>query len=468
MSELSETPGAFDKFTKNTFPNILKHRFGLDMQNPAMIATFQKQFIKTTLMFAFILVSSIFVYYASKDKDVLTKKTAMYLFLILAPIAFGIYSSTTLFGAGDSGSIMKLLYVGIAFAVLGFGGYMYTKASPSQLIILNYIASVLIVFIGIGGLTLLYFVFSNYLKKQTGIAGFIVNLIFYIPCLYADFIEYIKQELKITPSVVFIVFMIEIILIVLYLVLPKIARLIVKKSSKPLLDKPIYLNDQKIIATSEHFLMDKPGASFYKKGDLLKLGNMSNPSDNQINSTNIVITDQGKTYRNNNYAVSFWAYVNYGNKSTSAYTNESNIFNYAGGVKQNGQLKSHGKPSLTYVNDEKTNSNKFVAYFTNNPNATKNNYTFEANLQKWNYFVFNYVGNRVDFFVNGKLETTFYFDDYNMPEPGSLADNITVGNTNGLDGAICNVNYYKHPLPKYEIVNTYNLLHYNNPPSNSK
>jgi hypothetical protein len=467
MSEvLSQPPGFFDRFMKNKFPNILEHRFGLDINNTSAMAKFKIQFMKTTTMFIFILVSSITIYYASTDKDVLTKKTMMYLFLILAPIAFGIYSTNTLFGAGDSGSIMKFLYVGVAFAVLGIGGYLYSKASPSQLIIFNYIAMVLIVFILIGGLALVYSVFSNYLKKQTGAAGYIINLIFYIPCLYADFIKYIKQELQITPSVVFIVFMIEILLIIMYLVLPKIASLVMKNLSKALLDKPIYLKEQKIIATGEHFLMDTPGKSFYKKGDLLNLGHMANPLDNKEDSHNIAITDEGNTYRNNNYAISFWVYVNYGNKSTTAYVNESNILNYAGGVDQNGNMKPYGKPSLTYVNDGKTHFNKFVAYFTNNPNASNNSYEFEGHLQKWNYIVFNYIGNRVDFFVNGNLETSFYFDEKNMPLPGSSTDNITVGNNNGLEGAICNVNYYKSPLPKYEIANTYNLLHYKNPPIN--
>jgi hypothetical protein len=41
---------------------------------------------------------------------------------------------------------------------------------------------------------------------------------------------------------------------------------------------------------------------------------------------------------------------------------------------------------------------------------------------------------------------------------------VTIGEDNGLDGAICNVKYYKNPLTKYEITNSYNLLMYKNPP----
>ena len=47
-------------------------------------------------------------------------------------------------------------------------------------------------------------------------------------------------------------------------------------------------------------------------------------------------------------------------------------------------------------------------------------------------------------------------------------DNITVGQKDGLDGAICNVNYYKMPLSKRNILNEYNLLAYKNPPVETK
>jgi hypothetical protein len=53
--------------------------------------------------------------------------------------------------------------------------------------------------------------------------------------------------------------------------------------------------------------------------------------------------------------------------------------------------------------------------------------------------------------------------------PNYLAiDNIITGSDSGLDGAICNVNYYTAPITKTKISNTYNLLMAKNPPTFSE
>lgn len=98
--------------------------------------------------------------------------------------------------------------------------------------------------------------------------------------------------------------------------------------------------------------------------------------------------------------------------------------------------------------------------------------------QKWNQIVLNYYDNSVDLFINGKLERTFYLAGKNIPPddfkgPGSPAtflpqysdlDTITVGDTNGIDGGICNVVYYREPLNPEQIVFTYNQMVNHNPP----
>ena len=98
--------------------------------------------------------------------------------------------------------------------------------------------------------------------------------------------------------------------------------------------------------------------------------------------------------------------------------------------------------------------------------------------QKWNQIVLNYYDNSVDLFINGKLERTFYLAGKNIPPgdfkgPGSPStflpqysdlDTITVGDTNGIDGGICNVVYYREPLNPEQIVFTYNQMVNHNPP----
>ena len=68
----------------------------------------------------------------------------------------------------------------------------------------------------------------------------------------------------------------------------------------------------------------------------------------------------------------------------------------------------------------------------------------------------NYNRNKVELYINGSLERTFSMTK-NMPTYNDL-DNITVGEDNGLDGGICNMVYYKHPLSPEQIALSYNTI----------
>jgi len=98
--------------------------------------------------------------------------------------------------------------------------------------------------------------------------------------------------------------------------------------------------------------------------------------------------------------------------------------------------------------------------------------------QKWNQIVLNYNHNSVDLVINGNLERTFYLAGKDIPpedfkvsgEPDTFLpqysdlDTITVGDTHGIDGGICNVVYYREPLTPEQIVFTYNQMVNQNPP----
>jgi hypothetical protein len=143
-----------------------------------------------------------------------------------------------------------------------------------------------------------------------------------------------------------------------------------------------------------------------------------------------------------NYSISFWSYVNNENNSTKT---ENEIFNYG-----------NGKPKVTVSRLPK---NKYTIYYSNNGNSS---YDLELENQKWNYFVITYNNNIVDIFINGVLKHSLEITN-NVPSY-SLKDTITVGEQNGLYGAICNVCYYINPLTKSQIANNYNLLQFSNPP----
>ena len=86
----------------------------------------------------------------------------------------------------------------------------------------------------------------------------------------------------------------------------------------------------------------------------------------------------------------------------------------------------------------------------------------DVQLQRWNYFVVNYDGKTMDFFLNNKL---IFKSDFIMPD--IQLKPITVGSTpnnRGLNGRICNFAFHKYPLTKEQIRWTYNMLKTQNPP----
>jgi hypothetical protein len=174
--------------------------------------------------------------------------------------------------------------------------------------------------------------------------------------------------------------------------------------------------------------------------------------DKTIDTHSNSIPPEVVNYRNNNYAISFWVYVNPGSASTIGYEKESTILDYAG-----------GKPKITYINNGVDKKNKFIVYFSNNkPEISK--YELDVMNQKWMFFAINYYDANADLFINGILERSFIFDKENIPNSGNKNDSIKIGDTNGLNGAICNVNYYSSPMSVYSISNLYNVLRYKNPP----
>ena len=88
--------------------------------------------------------------------------------------------------------------------------------------------------------------------------------------------------------------------------------------------------------------------------------------------------------------------------------------------------------------------------------------TVSVPTQKWNYFAFNFTNSKVDIYINGALERSVDYDK-NVPSYTS-SDMVSVGSENGLEGAICNINYYTVPLTSLQIATKYNVYSLKNPP----
>jgi len=359
-----------------------------------------------------------------------------YFFLYAFPILF-MFALILNLGKDRPTTTLFIKTTGIlAFCAMAIYYMTYNGANISV-----YSNKLLIGFIVLIGLGIVYQYIVNYMSRLKGWAGFISQLIFYIPCVLWDLWFYILEQFHLTPYSVYGFICLEIVLVILYLYLPDIAAPITGTSNSiQLANNVIYLDKGKqTIATS----------------DMLKIP----PAPNQAVGSYLT-----------NYCLSMWVYINPRSPTSEAYNKETEILSYgftdASGVQ-------HVKPMLRYygggVNDQPIERNKYVFYFSEYPPASQSPNTFyDVTIpnQKWNQIVMNYTNNRVDIFINGVLERSFTMTD-SMPVYNDL-DTITVGDDNGLDGGICNVVYYRHPLSEDQIAFLYNSQMNSDPPISSK
>ncbi len=376
----------------------------------------------------FLILSMIFIQENKKkdDKDPYRKEwkdNARYIIVIITTLLVCLYLY-----AHIANNTLLLTHEYQYHITLGFLFTIYTGIYISQYETGAYSIFILSILIVLVGMAILFNVFLNFFKSFKGIAGLLVNIIFFLPCLLTDFVSYITNEYKSTPNKVLTLFGIELVLLLLYLYLPDFLSKISVKDGVPVLEKYVYLNEETVISLEDNII---------KKSDHIK----TFAQDNEEVSRE--------------YSFSMWVFLNQHSTSTSSYNKETNIFDFG-----------NGKPKITYYNNKNDPKNKDVCriYFTNEINS-KNYYDLQIPNQKWNHIVFNYKSTYVDLFVNGKLLRTFTF---NKKIPSyDLGDLITIGSNNGLSGSIANIRYYQKNLSKHQINNIYNILMNKNPPINN-
>ena len=327
--------------------------------------------------------------------------------------------------------------------------YIYTLISGKIEFLTGYVKYLVYAAIGLFGLAILYRSLLNYLSKLQGWPGFLAQLLFYIPCLFYDFLDYLLLQLKITSSTTYVLLAIEVLLISVYFLVPWIINKTTNndKNGKLLVNDPIFLDKQTEIASSDDLIVP------------VYMQDLSNPSDHNLYRTN--------------YCISMWVYVDPLPSSHYAYSKETNILTY-------GHKEADGteyvKPMIRYYGggdgkDEMTQRDKYVFYFykykdLEGKSVDKEMEYYDISLpnQKWNQIVLNYNRNIVDLFINGNLERSFDMKD-RLPryDPG---DKIIVGEENGLRGSICNVMFYHHPLSRYQVATNFNLMVNKRPPVN--
>jgi hypothetical protein len=361
----------------------------------------------------------IIMFLAARDTKGLTKHFNSYTVLMLIPIIVGFVILSPLF---KSNSPHLLMFGGGILALIFAVAVYYTNnLSPDTAAFGSRAAGWLGLAIVIVGLSMVVKLFASDLKQMTGWPGFFANLLFYIPCLLNDFIDYLFLQFKTTPNTVLLLFIVEILLILFYIYYPQLMNKITTKNQAIIQKTPLFLNNRMVIANSDKMLMAIP----------------------KYDTTSSI----DKPRYNPNYTMDMWIHLNIQPSSTASYANETTLFDYG-----------NGKPRIAYKNSignsRSENADNYLIYVSNNGDDKP--ITISVPNQKWNYFAFSFFDSKVDVYINGTLERSVEYGE-NMPSYNST-DVIAVGSDKGLDGAICNINYYGIPLSASQIATKYNVL----------
>ena len=321
--------------------------------------------------------------------------------------------------------IIGILLICLAFIMLTVFIFWLFRAKLFFITLFKY-SIISLSFIGLIGIMVL--LSTNWLPKLIGnnkILNLIKNLILFLPCLLISFIDYIRYEYSITTKPVWIILLMELVLILLWFIIPLITSFAVKKYGNNLLNEPLYLNNEHNLGSFENLHASVAGS----------------PSASVASASGADASGAGSDKKkfNYNYAVSAWFTINPQPPNTrAAYTKYTTILNYG------------NKPRVEY-NSEKGSLRIMVE---GEPAELKEIYeTKNIIMQKWNNIVINYDGGTMDVFLNGVLVGS-------KPSivPYMTYENIVVGEDRGLEGGICNVVYYDHILSSRTIKMVYNTL----------
>ena len=287
--------------------------------------------------------------------------------------------------------------------------------------------------------------------------------IIFIPCLFLDMLQSSQSVVGDTTRPIWIIVAIELLLIAILYGGPYLLNYIGASASQ-IVHAPVSLKQK----YDTNLNTQSPQIFIYHNTGIDR-----SPEDKAANCP----VEEKKRY---NYSISGWFLLN---NAVASSNNDLEIFDF-GGVprmtynKTTTELKlwcktldMSGNPtrSETLIYNSRSNYNTIIKGKSKN---TQNQIRMLVDndedldvavpLQRWNYFVVNYNGKTMDFFMNNKLLVR---SDFIMPDISMKP--ITVGDTNdnkGLNGSICNLAFHKVPLTKEQMRWTYTMLKSQNPP----
>lgn len=385
-----------------------------------------------------LIVASAVIFIAVSDPKALTEQFYFYCFFVIMPVIVGaIFASNILGGTYD---INRLYFYGGVVFVFIISAYLFRRIiNPGSVLYITYALGFLSILVFVVGLAIIYRIFVRTIINIRGWTGFFLKFLFLIPCLLIELLETLFVELKLAPKMVVVLFILEILIILAYIYIPRLTK--PSFESIVILNKPVFLSKVQSVGNATQLFMN--------------VNDVNNPS-------------RSETEMRTNYSISMWFYVNQHPNTHAAYSKETNIFRFGyPGFKM-------GHPRVAYYNDT-TDANKldkFIVYVnessekTNSPDAL-----LDIPTQSWNNLVITYNDSTVDIFVNGNLDKSVslvnskrpQYDKSDIIEVG-YGDNTVMGG--GLHGAICNIVYHTTPLTPFQIAGNYNIHRYSNPPIN--
>ena len=250
--------------------------------------------------------------------------------------------------------------------------------------------------------------------------GLIKKIIMFFPCSIINLVEYIKEQYKTTPKVIWQLLGVEALLIMGRFLIPYVYEKMINSKGKQLVKNPQHINKEVFLANFEDL-------NYYKSDD----ANKDDSKDEMLNY---------------HYTISAWIYLNSFPPNTNlSYTQNTSILNI--GNKPNIQFNVE-KNELIIRTKETSEKEKIVL---RKKDLLK--------YQKWNHIVVVYNGGTLDVFINNELITT----ESNII-PLKQYDVVSNGTDDGISGGICNVKYFNENLSRSEINWLYNTMKNKDPP----
>jgi len=202
---------------------------------------------------------------------------------------------------------------------------------------------------------------SSSKSKISLVFKLIQNLVFFVPCLFIELVDYIKYQYKITTKTVMIILLLELAIIMLRVSIPQIYKLFNYRDGKIVESGPLYLNNENDLGIFQNY-------------------NSANTDSGEKNESSDI--NNGSPFKYN-FGLSSWIWINPQPESTSqAYSTSTSLLNYGDVLKINFN-KNKIEILAATTKDSMSEPNKLVKVYENE----------NVLYQRWNNYVINYFTN---------------------------------------------------------------------------